>query len=120
MTEATLELNENENEKIWVEVEVNKFESEISIYRGFLKKSVLLNWIAGTLTTTCFKLEKTHWYVEDELYILGEKRYQSEEYTGDVYLRVDTLVTIYTLKTSDIEKEQLVSHSNITHFPAKK
>lgn len=109
------------DKRIWVEVEVNKYTEGITVFRGLMQKSDVDAWTRGELIDCAIKLEKTYWILEEGLCILGkgEPSEVVSHYTGDVFLRADTIMLIFTLKEDSFPSENLPNIDNVFHFPGR-
>jgi hypothetical protein len=109
-----------ENEpKVWVEVEVNKYTDGITVFRGQLSKSDLDAWSRGELVDCAVKLEKTYWFLDENLCVLGTGDDTARQYTGDTYLRADTIMLIFVLKEDSFLKSRSPNIDNIFPFPGR-
>ncbi len=107
-------------EKVWVEVEVNKFTEGITVFRGQMEKNELDAWACGELVDCSLKLENTYWHLEDKICVLGKGDKLTEQYTGVTYLRVDTVMAIFELKDSAYHKADGDNASgNVFPFPGR-
>ena len=114
-----MNIKQNKN-KLWVEIEVNKYTDGITVFRGQLFKDDLLAWASGDLADGALKLEDTYWYAEDAICYLGKGTPASQQYTGESYLRVDTIMTILVLRDESLLDEASVSaKANIFPFPGR-
>lgn len=105
--------------KVWVEVEVNKYTDGITVFRGQMLKSDLEAWSQGELADCAIKLEKTYWFLEDTVCILGKGDDSARHYTGDTYLRADTIMLIFVLKDDSFPDQTASSTDNIFPFPGR-
>lgn len=109
-----------ENEvKVWVEVEVNKYTDGITVFRGQLLKSDLDAWSRGELVDCAVKLEKTYWFLDENICILGKGEEPARQYTGDTYLRADTIMLIFVLKEDSFLRSSSPNIDNIFTFPGR-
>lgn len=106
-------------EKIWVEVEVNKFTDGITVFRGQVTKTDLEAWSNGELLDCSLKLENTYWYSEGKAFILGSGNEPTKHYSGETYLRVDTIMALFVLRDSSFPGDKNEASSNIFHFPGR-
>lgn len=111
--------NKHHEKKIWVEVEVNKFTEGITVFRGQMPKSDLDAWSRGELVDCAIKLENTYWFLEDSLCILGKGEDNARYYTGEAYLRADTVMLIFPLKEDSFPSEFNAIVDNIFLFPGR-
>lgn len=109
----------NKEPKVWVEVEVNKFTDGITVFRGRMHKKELDAWANGELVDCCVKLEKTYWYAEDTVCMLGNGDGNVKHYTGDTYIRVDAIMLIFVLKEDSYPNKSEVKSDNIFPFPGR-
>lgn len=107
------------DKKIWVEVEVNKFTEGITVFRGQILQSALDAWARGELIEGAVKLENTYWFLEDSLCILGQGEKHASHYTGETYLRGDTIMLIFPLKEDSFPKKMSGKEDNIFIFPGR-
>lgn len=115
-----MKTNKKNEQKVWVELEVNKYTDGISILRGQMKKSDLEAWMEGELIDCAIKLERVYWFLDQEtLCVLGKGEGPSIHYTGEVYVRVDTIMLIYLLR-EDSCFTSVENENNIFHFPGRK
>src|SRR5579871_6882962 len=84
--------------KVWVEVEVNKYTDGITVFRGQMLKTDLESWFSGDLTDRSIKLERAYWFLEENICILGKGDDHTRQYTGDIFIRADTIMLIFILK----------------------
>jgi hypothetical protein len=105
--------------RVWVEVEVNKYTEGITVFRGQMLKSDIDGWISGELVDCAIKLEKTYWFLEDGLCVLGKGEDHVKHYTGDTYLRADTIMVIFILRDDSFPSEGITSIDNVFHFPGR-
>ena len=106
--------------KIWVEVEVNKFTEGITVFRGQVSPKQLDQWANGELVDCSLKLENTYWYMEDKICFLGKGDQMTKQYTGDAYLRVDTIMALFVLRDSSYPVAKAASaDDNIFPFPGR-
>lgn len=105
--------------KVWVEVEVNKYTDGITVFRGQMAKSDLEAWTRGELTDCAIRLEKTYWFLDDAVYVLGKGEDSAPQYTGDTYLRADTIMLIFMLKDNSFPEVHGTSTDNIFSFPGR-
>lgn len=109
-----------DDKRVWVEVEVNKYTEGITVFRGQMLRSDLDAWVCGELIDCAIKLEKTYWFLEDNLCVLGKGEESFvRHYTGDTYLRADTIMLIFLLKEDSFPNENTSSTGNIFHFPGR-
>lgn len=109
----------NEDKKVWVEIEVNKYTDGITVFRGQMSNSDLEAWSRGELVDCSIKLEKTYWYLGETLCILGKGDDVARQYTGDTYLRSDTIMLIFVLKEDSFPNKSGESLDNIFPFPGR-
>ncbi len=107
------------NDKIWVEIEVNKFTDGITVFRGQVTKNDLEAWSNGDLLDCSLKVENTHWYSEGRAFILGAGENSTKHYSGETYLRVDTIMAIFVLRDSSFPGDKAATPANIFHFPGR-
>lgn len=107
------------DKKIWVEVEVNKFTEGITVFRGQLLKADVEAWMRGELVDCAIKLEKTYWFLEDSVCVLGKGDESARQYTGDTFLRADTIMLIFPLKEDSFPNQMDPSVDNIFPFPGR-
>lgn len=105
--------------RLWVEVEVNKYTEGITVFRGQMLKSDIDAWSQGELVDCAIKLEKTYWFLEDGLCVLGKGEDHVKHYTGDTYLRADTIMVIFVLRDDSFPNEGVASIDNVFHFPGR-
>lgn len=105
--------------KIWVEVEVNKFTEGITVFRGLIAKADLEAWSRGELVDCAIRLESTYWFLEDSLCVLGKGEDNARHYTGEVYLRADTVMLIFPLRDDSFPTEFNTIVDNIFLFPGR-
>lgn len=110
----------NSRNKLWVEIEVNKYTDGITVFRGCLSKEDLLAWAAGELAEGALKLEETSWYVDGKICYLGKGNVPSQQYTGESYLRADTIMTILVLHDESLlDEDTAAAKANIFPFPGR-
>lgn len=109
----------SKEQKVWVEVEVNKFTDGITVFRGRMQKKQLDLWANGELVDCCIKLEKTYWYVDENVCMLGNGDGNAKQYTGDTYIRVDAIMLIFVLKEDSFPAKSAVASNNIFPFPGR-
>ncbi|HKY69598.1 MAG TPA: hypothetical protein VJ205_01745 [Gammaproteobacteria bacterium] len=107
------------NKKVWVEVEVNKYTDGITVFRGKISLEDLKAWEAGELIDCAIKLENTYWYSENSICILGKGKEAASHYTGDTYIRVDTIMLIFILRENSYPEEGSPKLDNIVEFPGR-
>lgn len=107
------------DKKIWVEVEVNKFTEGITVFRGQILKTDLEAWARGELIDCAVRLENTYWFLEESLCMLGKGDDIARHYTGDAYLRSDTIMLIFPLKEDSLPTESTTIIDNVFHFPGR-
>lgn len=107
------------DKKIWVEVEVNKFTEGITVFRGKILQSTLEAWARGEMIDGSVLLQNTYWFLEDSLCILGKGDEHAGHYTGDVYLRADTIMLIFPLKEDSFPSKKPTLEDNIFIFPGR-
>lgn len=107
------------DKKVWVEVEVNKYTDGITVFRGQILRTDLEAWSRGELVDCAIKLEKTYWFLEDTICVLGKGEENVRHYTGDTYLRADTIMLIFVLKDDSFPSLALPSLDNIFPFPGR-
>lgn len=111
---------DNTGNKIWVEVEVNKYTDGVTVFRGQLSKEDLLTWASGELAEGALKLEETSWYVDGKISYLGKGNVASQQYTGESYLRVDTIMSILVLHDEKLlDEDTAAAKANIFPFPGR-
>lgn len=110
-----------QDKKVWVEVEVNKYTDGITVFRGQMKEEDLEAWANGELVDCALKLEKTHWIGEKNVCILGKgsENNNFQQYKGDTYIRVDTIMLIFVLRDNSSPSELLANQDNIFKFPGR-
>jgi len=106
--------------KVWVEVEVNKYTDGITVFRGLMQKEDLDAWASGEFTDAAIKLEKTYWFLEDSLCVLGTGDDAAKQYTGETFLRADTIMLIFVLKEDTFPSHSVSRLDNIFPFPGRK
>jgi len=111
--------SKSNDKKVWVEVEVNKYTDGITVFRGQMLKSDLDAWSRGELVESAIKLEKTYWFLEDTVCMLGKGEDSARHYTGDTYLRADTIMLIFVLKDDSFPNQLSPSIDNIFPFPGR-
>jgi len=107
------------DKRVWVEVEVNKYTDGITVFRGQMLQSDVEAWSRGDLLDSAIKLEKTYWFLEDNTCILGQGEDVANQYTGDTYLRADTIMLIFMLKEDTFPNNQDEKVDNIFLFPGR-
>ncbi len=107
------------DKKVWVEVEVNKYTDGITVFRGHMLKTDVEAWSRGELVDCAIKLEKTYWFLEDNVCILGTGDDNVRQYTGDTYLRADTIMLIFILKNDSFPNLLSPTTDNIFSFPGR-
>lgn len=105
--------------KVWVEVEVNKYTDGITVFRGRMSKADLEAWSRGELIDCAVKLENTYWFLEEAVCILGKGEDHAKQYTGDTYLRSDTIMLIFVLKEHSFPDKSVATADNIFPFPGR-
>lgn len=105
--------------RVWVEVEVNKYTDGITVFRGQMLKTDVEAWASGELVDCAIKLEKTYWFLEEGLCVLGKGEDNVQHYTGDTYLRSDTIMLIFMLKDDSFPSENTPNIDNIFQFPGR-
>jgi hypothetical protein len=105
--------------KIWVEVEVNKYTDGVTVFRGQMLETDLEAWSRGELLDCAVKLEKTYWFLEESMCVLGRGDDTTRYYTGDTYLRADTIMLIFTLKEDSFPNQSSPNIDNIFPFPGR-
>ena len=114
-----MKIKQNKN-KISVEIEVNKYTDGITVFRGQILKEDLMAWAAGNLAEGALKLEDTYWYSEGKICYLGKGNIPSQQYTGEAYLRVDTIMTILVLRQESLlDEDTAAAKANIFQFPGR-
>lgn len=109
-----------EEKKVWVEVEVNKYTDGITVFRGKMLLSDVDAWASGELVDCALKLEKTYWYHDNNICMLGCGEGNARQYTGDTYIRVDTIMLLFVLKDESYPNGNAVGlEDNIYHFPGR-
>ncbi len=111
--------NKVEEKKVWVEIEVNKYTDGITVFRGQMSKVDVEAWSRGELIDCAIKLEKTYWYLGDSLCVLGKGDDVARQYTGETYLRSDTIMLIFVLKEDSFPNKASESLDNIFPFPGR-
>jgi len=111
--------NKDNDKKVWVEVEVNKFTDGITVFRGQMLKTDLEAWSRGELIDCAIKLEKTYWFLEENVCILGKGDDPASQYTGETYLRADTIMLMYMLKEDSFPSHFTPNVDNIFPFPGR-
>lgn len=111
--------SKNSEKKVWVEVEVNKYTDGITVFRGQMHRSDLEAWSRGELIDSAIKLEKTYWFLDDNICVLGKGDDNARQYTGDTYLRSDTIMLIFVLKEDSFPSHALHHVDNIFPFPGR-
>lgn len=111
-------MKHNKN-KLWVEIEANKYTDGITVFRGRVLKDDLIAWAAGDLSEGALKLEETYWYANDTICYLGKGDSASRQYTGETYLRVDTIMTILILREESLLEGEEAIKANIFPFPGR-
>lgn len=109
----------NNDKKVWVEVEVNKYTDGITVFRGQMLKTDLESWTRGELIDCAIKLEKTYWFLEENITILGKGDDPAAHYTGEIYLRADTIMLIFILKEGTFPNKATSDPDNIFSFPGR-
>lgn len=109
----------HKEDKVWVEVEVNKFTDGITVFRGRMLRKDLDAWANGELVDCCIKLEKTYWFMDDNVCMLGNGEDNARQYTGDTYIRVDAVMLIFVLKDDSYPTKIGASKDNIFPFPGR-
>ena len=110
------------DKKVWVEIEINKYTDGLTVLRGQMQKIDVEAWSRGELVDCAIKLEKAYWFLEGGLCILGKGDDNARQYTGDVYLRADTIMVIFTLKEDSFPgfaDMEAPSSANIFSFPGR-
>lgn len=105
--------------KVWVEVEVNKYTDGITVFRGQLTRTDLDAWSRGELTDCAIRLEKTYWFLDETVCVLGKGEDSARQYTGNTYLRADTIMLIFELKEDSFPELSAPSTDNIFPFPGR-
>jgi len=105
--------------KVWVEIEVNKFNEGLTVFRGQMLRSELEGWATGELVDCAIKLENTYWFLRDSICFLGKENTKAKYYTGEIYIRYDTIMLIYLLKEDSYPGEKTISEGKIFPFPQK-
>ncbi len=111
-----------DDKKVWVEVEVNKFTDGITVFRGRMAKAELEAWTAGELVDCMVKLEKTYWFQDERVCMLGYGDGNGKHYTGDTYIRVDTIMLVFVLKDESYPNGKVMNlkdTNNVYHFPGR-
>lgn len=108
-----------DDKKVWVEVEVNKFTDGITVFRGRMQKKDIEAWSNGELVDCSIRLEKTYWFVGENICTLGNGEGNSRQYTGDTYIRVDAIMLIFILKEDSYPNNLVASTDNIFPFPGR-
>jgi hypothetical protein len=107
------------DKKVWVEVEVNKYTDGITVFRGMMQRADLESWSRGELIDSAIKLEKTYWFLDENICILGKGDDNARQYTGDTYLRSDTIMLIFVLKEDSYPTPNSQHNDNIFPFPGR-
>lgn len=108
------------NEKVWVEVEVNKFTDGITVFRGQMLKSDIDAWANGELIDCAIKLENTYWFMQDSICYLGKGEGVAKQYSGTTYIKVETVMLIFILSDESYPCSQMKKiSSNIFSFPGR-
>ena len=77
-------------------------------------------WANGELVDCCVRLEKTYWYQENSICMLGCGEGNARHYTGETYIRVDTIMLLFVLKEESYPNGKVMSlEDNIYHFPGR-
>jgi hypothetical protein len=106
-------------EKVWVEIEVNKFTEGITVFRGQIVAKELEAWANGELLDCSLKIENTYWYTQGKAFVLGKGDNNTKHYTGETYLRVDTIMAIFVLRDTSFPKGATEGSDNIFQFPGR-
>jgi hypothetical protein len=105
--------------KIWVEIEVNKYTDGITVFRGQMLKTDLDAWLGGELSDSSIKLEKAYWFLEDNICVLGKGDDHTRQYTGEIFIRADTIMLIFILKDDSFPTRVVPDSDNIFPFPGR-
>lgn len=102
---------EQATDEVWVELETNKGTTSVATYRGRTTRAEVEAWLEGTLGRRCLRLRNVYWvedvYADDpyvsepvryNYVILGQARGKFSNFTGEVFVRGDTIVVIMLLK----------------------
>lgn len=108
-----------DDKKVWVEIEVNKFTDGITVFRGRMLRKELDAWYRGELVDCGIRLEKTYWFTEDGICMLGSGEENTKQYTGETYIRVDAIMLIFALKDDSDPNSIGLSTDNIFPFPGR-
>lgn len=111
--------SKNNDKKVWVEIEVNKYTDGITVFRGQLLKTDMESWFRGELVDCALRLEKTYWFLEDTVCVLGKGDDHTRQYTGDIFIRADTIMLIFILKEDSFPSRALPDTDNIFPFPGR-
>jgi hypothetical protein len=111
--------SKDQEKRVWVEVEVNKYTEGITVFRGQMRKADIDAWASGELIDCAIRLEKTYWFLEESLCVLGKGEDHVKHYTGDTFLRADTIMLIFMLKEDSFPSEGIANIDNIFHFPGR-
>ena len=107
------------DKKVWVEIEVNKYTDGITVFRGQMQKSDLESWFRGELVDCAIKLEKSYWFLEENIFVLGKGDEHTRQYTGDIFIRADTIMLIFVLKEDSFPSRIVTDSDNIFPFPGR-
>ncbi len=105
--------------RVWVEVEVNKYTDGITVFRGQMLKEDVEAWTRGEMSDCAIKLERTYWFLDDNVCVLGKGDDNARQYTGDTFLRADTIMLIFVLKDDSFPTESTTNIDNIFPFPGR-
>lgn len=121
---------QDNQDKIWVEIETNKGTPNINAYRGRILLKDFQGWVSGKLDKKCIQLYEAYW-VEGESWvektkfsnqptratsyrIMGEDNGQYNNHTGDIFLIAEQIVVIALLKGS-FERDLFLQEISTTH-----
>jgi hypothetical protein len=100
----------NKNDKlVWVEIESNKGVGQTWTYRGAISSKVFEALVSNKLTDGFLKLEQVYWFIEVWIDDEGGRRTKErptrlgydgkyKNMTGEIFIRVDTIVTVLPMK----------------------
>lgn len=109
-----------QKDSLWVEIEVNKYEGGITVFRGKIDLSDLRAWESGDLIDGAIKLQNTYWFLENSTCVLGEGEGPSRQYSGDTYIRSDSILCILVLRDNQGPHAQKPDQANVLAFPGRK
>ncbi len=101
--------------KVWVELETNKDANRLSAFRGLMSEKDFEDFTEGKLKKKWIKLEQVYWNAEEKfdadsgMYflkqtILGEGGGRFRSFSGDVYIRADTIVILFSMNSGTDRK----------------